>query len=196
MVIRYLKAAPLGIAVTLSLLYAMQSLIERSAGPALTAIKRFEGVFVRTETPEILIPIQVKPEPIDPPPLLPSAPQQEPFSGEAIRTSTGIPIPPPVESATTIHGFDNQVFVNTLKVSPTYPIAAARKGLEGWVIVRFDVSALGLVENISIVESSSTLFNKAAKNAVARFRYQPRVVDGVGQPVFGLMNKFVFEMDD
>ncbi len=196
MFLRYLKAAPLGIAITFSLLYAMQSLIEQSAGPALTSIKRFEGIFVREEKPEILKTRDIKPEPIDPPEPLPSAPPQVRYSDEVSRPGVSDPLPPPIDGPTTILRHENNIFVNILKVSPAYPVAAARKGLEGWVIIRFDVSALGVVENISVVDSSNTIFNKAAKAAVARFRYKPRVVDGVGQSVHGLMNKFVFELED
>lgn len=196
MFIRYLKAAPLGIAVTFSLLYAMQSLIEQSAGPALTSVKRFDGIFVREEKPEILELLETRPEPIDPPEPLPSAPPQQRYSNEAPRPGISNRLPPPTHTPTAIARHENNIFVNILKVSPAYPVAAARKGLEGWVIVRFDVSALGVVENILIVDSSNTIFNKAAKAAVARFRYKSRVVDGVGQPVHGLMNKFIFELED
>jgi protein TonB len=196
MFVRYLKAAPLGIAVTFALLYAMQALIEQSAGSTLTTVKRFDGVFVRKAEAEILNKAEEKPEPIDPPEPLPAAPAQERYSDRPARPNVGIPAPPIVDGPAAINMHQNGIFVNTLKVSPRYPVAAAKKGLEGWVIVTFDVSALGLVENITVVESSSSLFNKAATDAVARFRYKPRVVDGIAQPVRGLMNKFVFEMED
>lgn len=196
MFVRYLKAAPLGIAVTFGLLYAMQALIEQSAGPAHTTVKRFDGIFVREVKPEIVNEAEEKPEPIDPPEPLPAAPAQERYASEQTRPFASFPAPPVVDGPATINPHQNGIFVNILKVSPRYPVAAAQKGLEGWVIVRFDVSELGLVENISVVESSSTLFNKAAKDAAARFRYKPRVVDGVAQAVRGLMNKFVFEMED
>ena len=196
MFVRYLKAAPLGIAVTFSLLYAMQALIEQSAGPALTTVKRFDGLFIRKVIDEDTNEIEEKPEPIDPPEPLPAAPAQERYSDGPARPYVNFPAPPVVDGPATINTLQNGIFVNTLKVSPRYPVAAAKKGLEGWVIVRFDVSALGLVENIAVVETSSTLFNKAATDAVARFRYKPRVVDGVAQPVRGLMNRFVFEMED
>jgi len=196
MFVRYLKAAPLGIAVTFALLYAMQALIEQSAGPALTTVKRFDGIFISKVTEDYVKEIEPKPEPIDPPEPIPTAPAQERSADGPARPYVGVPAQPIVDGPATINPHQNGIFVNTLKVSPRYPVAAAKKGLEGWVIVRFDVSELGLVENITVVESSSSLFNKAATDAVARFRYKPRVVDGVAQPVRGLMNKFVFEMEN
>jgi hypothetical protein len=40
------------------------------------------------------------------------------------------------------------------------------------------------------------LFEKAALNAVYRFRFKPRVVDGVPQLSAGLQNLFRFEFSD
>jgi TonB family protein len=61
---------------------------------------------------------------------------------------------------------------------PAYPPAALEQGLEGHVQLKFDVTAAGVVENISVVESSDALFEDSAVRALAEWRYLPRIVAG------------------
>lgn len=86
--------------------------------------------------------------------------------------------------------------VNILKVAPTYPIAALQKNLEGYATVRFDVTELGTIENVVVIDATHSVFHKAAIAAAYRFRYKPRVVDGVAQSTRGLVNRFVFKIED
>ena len=85
--------------------------------------------------------------------------------------------------------------VALVRVEPTYPARPRAQGLEGFVIVQFDVLADGTVSNVSIVESSSRLFEAAAARAAMRFRFKPRVVDGVALTTSGIQNLFRFEME-
>ena len=39
------------------------------------------------------------------------------------------------------------------------------------------------------------VFDRAALDAVAKFKYKPRVVDGVAMEVAGVQNKISFEID-
>ena len=61
---------------------------------------------------------------------------------------------------------------------PDYPPRALEEGLEGHVQVRFDVTAAGVVENLSVVESSDARFEESAMHAVADWRYLPRIAAG------------------
>ena len=64
-------------------------------------------------------------------------------------------------------------------MSPDYPGAAARKGIEGSVDVRFTITAQGAVTDVSVMSSDpAEIFDKAAVEAVRRWRYDPRFVDG------------------
>jgi protein TonB len=194
---RYLTSAPLGIAVTLSLLYVMQFLIELGPGPDLTPRKIFDGVFLQEEIKEVVRKIESKAEHIDPPQPLPPIQPREDYLGEVSHTGYFAPIPQITEPGptTTFIGRSDGPLVNVLTVGPNYPITASQKRLEGWVIVRFDVTALGTVENVVVIGTSHAVFNKPAKAAASRFRFKPRVVNGVALPVQGLMNKFVFRME-
>ena len=44
--------------------------------------------------------------------------------------------------------------------------------------LKFDVTAAGVVENVSVVESSDARFEAAAVEAVAKWRYLPRIAAG------------------
>ncbi|MEA5445857.1 energy transducer TonB [Gammaproteobacteria bacterium AB-CW1] len=63
--------------------------------------------------------------------------------------------------------------------APRYPSNAHRNGIEGFVIVRFVVNENGETENVRVMESSpGEVFDRAARRAVERWRFEPRVVDG------------------
>ncbi len=62
---------------------------------------------------------------------------------------------------------------------PTYPPAAYRNGVEGWVEVDFTVTEQGAVRDIEVVSAEpGGVFDAAAVAAVAAWRYRPRVVNG------------------
>jgi len=65
------------------------------------------------------------------------------------------------------------------RVHPKYPIDAARRGQEGWVVMSFVVDTDGKV-NSTIVEDSSNgkVFNKAAKKAIEQWEYEPTTING------------------
>jgi TonB family protein len=65
-----------------------------------------------------------------------------------------------------------------VRSNPQYPPQALAKGLAGRVQLRFDVTAAGTVENVSVVESSDTVFEESAATALAQWRYLPRIVAG------------------
>lgn len=67
---------------------------------------------------------------------------------------------------------------------PTYPAAALRRGESGSVVVRVDVDATGYANNITVVQrSGSRELDRAATDAVSRWRFSPALSNG--QPVPG-----------
>lgn len=81
-------------------------------------------------------------------------------------------------------------------IGPTYPEAARAAGAEGWVKVRYDISAAGLVENPAVVESDPAgLFDAAALAAVAQWRYRPAIVDGAPKRMRGVVSTLRFQLD-
>ncbi|HEU0223936.1 MAG TPA: energy transducer TonB [Steroidobacteraceae bacterium] len=67
----------------------------------------------------------------------------------------------------------------TKVVAPTYPQRALEKGTEGWVDVEFTLAADGSVRDAAIKASEPAgTFDRAALNAVERWRYEPYLVNG------------------
>jgi TonB family protein len=71
-------------------------------------------------------------------------------------------------------------FDNSLKrVEPKYPIEAARKRLNGYVIMVFDITIDGKPDNIDVIESyPSDIFANEAKQALSQWRYKPAEKNG------------------
>lgn len=64
-------------------------------------------------------------------------------------------------------------------VPPTYPTDAFRSGREGWVEVEFTITTDGTVTNAKVANAQpSRVFNQAALEAVRRWTFKPRTVDG------------------
>lgn len=62
---------------------------------------------------------------------------------------------------------------------PTYPQAARDAGIEGEVVVRYDVDAEGRVRNARVVSAEPAgLFDQAALVAVRSWRFNPRTEAG------------------
>jgi len=65
-----------------------------------------------------------------------------------------------------------------VRENPQYPPQALAKGLGGDVQLKFDVTAAGTVENVSIVKSSDAVFEESAAAALSQWRYLPRILAG------------------
>jgi len=61
---------------------------------------------------------------------------------------------------------------------PDYPAEALKQRLGGHVQLKFDVTPAGVVQNVSVVESSDVLFEEPAVRALSEWRYLPRIVAG------------------
>jgi len=85
--------------------------------------------------------------------------------------------------------------VSMVMNQPVYPPRALVLGLEGYTIVEFDVLADGRVANVVVIEASHELFKSASIRAAKKFRYKPRVVDGVAVPSARVRNLFRFELE-
>jgi TonB family protein len=84
-----------------------------------------------------------------------------------------------------------------VRANPTYPPQALEDGLSGHVQLKFDVTTAGTVENITVVESSDAQFEQHAVQALAEWRYLPRIVAGkrVGSKGIHTIIRFVLEAD-
>ena len=81
------------------------------------------------------------------------------------------------------------------KIPPTFPQEARIKGVEGYVLLKFDISEQGKAENIEVIKAEPrNLFEKEAKNAVRKWRYTPRMVSGVPTKILGKEVRIDFKL--
>ena len=79
-------------------------------------------------------------------------------------------------------------------MAPVYPVRAVDRDLEGWVLLRFSLTASGAVKDIEVLESSNVIFARAAVAAAAKFKYKPRVINGQPVEVSGVTNRIIFQL--
>ena len=57
--------------------------------------------------------------------------------------------------------------------APTYPPEALEQGLNGYVDLEFTITPQGTTKDIKVISSTSPLFEESAKQAMAKFKYEP-----------------------
>ena len=194
---RTVLAAAAGLAVTFALILVMQLLVSTGEDPVIEKRPRVNLKWLKSPPEPDPVVEPSPPRKIDPPQPPPETKVDvaEQTGGQGIGVTVAPPLPQPGVGIVVGAGMADGPLVNILKIEPQYPPAAAVKGIEGLVIVEFDVTATGTVENVVIVESTDRVFNKAAVAAARQFRYKPKIVDGVPQGAKGIRQKFRFDLN-
>lgn len=92
-------------------------------------------------------------------------------------------------------GSDREV-LPLVRIPPEYPARAANRGIEGWVQVRFTISATGQVKDAVVVRAEpSEIFNDAAIKSILRWRYNPKVENGVAVERVGVETVIRFTLE-
>lgn len=139
---------------------------------------------------------------IPPPPtpkVPPKAPPRVTPSNEPI---TAISTAPPI----IIDGFGNDMKQTLtrptgdaspiVRINPKYPTSAARDGIEGWVQLSFNISPTGEVIDATVVNSEpKRIFDREALRAIKRWKYRPKVIEGVAQLQTGQTVQLDFKLD-
>lgn len=79
---------------------------------------------------------------------------------------------------------------------PVYPASAKNAGVEGHVVLVYDVSADGRVINARVVEASDPVFRAAALQAVRSWRFKAPVRDGRTVPATGRRSTVTFKLGE
>lgn len=82
---------------------------------------------------------------------------------------------------------------------PQYPRAAADGGIEGWVQVRFTVTAAGTVDadSVEVVDAEpADIFNASAQRATLKFEFSPRIRNGVPVDVPNVQYVFRYRLQE
>ena len=90
-------------------------------------------------------------------------------------------------------------YLPIVKVAPIYPRRAQTRGITGYCIVTYTVTATGAIRDPYVENESDCspkgIFERASLKAAAKFKYKPRVVDGQAIEVAGVQNKFTYELE-
>jgi len=92
---------------------------------------------------------------------------------------------------------ENNQLVLAFGYPPVYPRNATTRGIEGYVVVGFSVSASGAVYDAHVLESEpKNVFDKSALNAIKKFKYKARAVQGKAVSTDGQRYLFRYELDE
>jgi len=189
--LRYLVSIVLAAIVTIAAFYLMHRLISGADGererldppPGI----RFGPVEIETEIQEKE---RRKPEPPPPPDTPPPPPdiqvsdvQQNPLDMpelEMPELNLGVGAGPPVLGNVGMdRGAEGDV-VPLVRIAPQYPRDAQMNMIEGFVTIEFTITETGSVRNPRVIESKPPrVFDREAIRAILRWKFKPRVVDGV-----------------
>lgn len=198
---RYAFSVVIGTLVTLTLLFVMHLLIASGKAALTKPRDRANLEFVRVKRNESLNTEDFTPEkPPKPPETPPETPPQDMDNMDP--NAPTINVPRPIMSADTNIGGPGGMniaegdYLPIVRVAPVYPARALSRGLEGYVDLSFTVTAAGTVRDPIILFSTSSLFERAASRAVLKFKYKPRVVDGIPVDVSNVKTRISFQIED
>ncbi len=199
MIARFAIAIGLGTSITFGLLFLMQYMIATGK----TVVNEDDAVrfvdFVRVEREQVVETKQDKPEKPPEPEQQPDMPSPE--SLDSFESSLGVSMSSPSVSVNADvgglgFGVSDGEYLPIVKVAPVYPSRAASRGLEGHVVVEYTVTRQGTTTNIVVVESTSSLFERAAVDSAAKYKYKPRVINGEAVEVPGVRTIIRFELEN
>lgn len=198
---RYAFSILIGMVVTLSLLFVMQLLIASGKQALTDSRERHKLEFVRVKRNENLNTADFTPEkPPKPPETPPETPPQDLDNIDPDAPTISIRAPQ-ISADTNIGGpggmnIAEGDYLPIVRVAPVYPTRALTRELEGFVDMSFTVTAAGTVKDAFVLQSTSSLFERAATRAVLKFKYKPRVVDGIPVEVVGVRTRITFVLED
>lgn len=193
--IRFGSSAAIATVVTLALFFLMQLLIESGAKGKLdeNAGRKIEMVKVereqdlqrkeRVERP----PEQVKPPELEMPQVNTASATQTVFNfdlqtGQQTIQGSGI-------------STGDGEYLPIVKVDAIYPRRALEQGIQGSVLVRYTVTTSGATKDVVVVEAEPRgYFERSAVKAAEKYKYKPRIINGVAVEVPGVQTRIFFNL--
>lgn len=214
----YRVAVPLllGGATTILLLYMMQSLI--ASNDSIVDVDKGINLvdFVRVKQAQEVRVKQRKPKKPPPPQELPPKVSKVQFNvsvNDQGFSMDDIQIDGGSDLGSSAFGFRSDGnYLPIVKVQPVYPRIALTRGQEGWVVLQFTVDELGRVVEPEVIDHCAHIrpigveeecwdqpdrvFDYAAKQAARKFKYKPKVENGVAVATYNVRHKITFELMD
>jgi len=200
MIGRYAFSIVIGTVVTLSLLFVMHLLIIFGEDAISKERTKHNLEFVRVKRNEALNTEDFTPEkPPKPPETPPETPPQDMDNVDPNAPTINIAAPT-MDMGADIGGpggmnIAEGDYLPIVRVAPVYPARALSRGLEGHVDLSFTVTQTGTVRDPVVIFSTSSLFERAATRAVLKFKYKPRVVDGIPVDVPNVKTRITFRIE-
>lgn len=196
---RLLIGALLALPVAGGLFFIMQYLIA-SATPEIDDSKRTKLADILMPEREIETNLkEQKPDKVDdpeePPPDLDTPDIDMDMDVEVVNVAPKAQVDVSIESSGMATG-DGE-YLPIVKVAPIYPRRAQSRGISGYCIVEYTVTSAGAIRDPKAVDCQPAgVFEDASVKASMKFKYKPRVVDGVAIEVGGVQNKFTYELEN
>ena len=204
--VRLIIALSMAFVITSLLVYGMQRLIETGEQALTEEARIYIPDFVRIQRDETVERKQMKPEKVITAEAAPESaiiPDTSDADTNALSVDFSSGRGGTLDSGFTLNvagvtSFENADadYMPLVKVAPIYPRRAAARGLAGWVLVRFTVTAAGSVKDVKVVESTDPIFERAAVQAELKFKYKPRIVDGEAVEVTGVLHYIRFDVEE
>lgn len=193
-----ITAVPLAVIVTVFLFLVMQALVtsdeynlgEEGVNINISFLRQLQDTETQTQKKKPNRPEQEQ-EPEPPDMDIPETPRPE-MNAESIAT--------PDFSGPQFGAFSASTDADVLpivKLTPQYPRRATQRGIEGWVLVQFTITAAGAVVNPMIVDADPPgIFNRSALRSIVKWKYKPRILNGKPVPRPGVQHLITFELED
>lgn len=94
---------------------------------------------------------------------------------------------PPKEKITNLSSKEREI--------PIYPTRAYRTGLEGWVLLKFDIDQDGKSKNVKLIEASHSIFVRQALYSASKFIYEIPLKDGLPTEVQNIRVRIDFNIE-
>jgi len=194
--------AALAAIATMGAVYAiMYRLIQSNVDVETTPVTRIDFTRLKIDS-EVTSTRTVKPQRKETAPV-PNTPKLQIASGvsnsgapvkiEGIGVGDGIKLAP--VSMSGFGGVDREV-IPLVRIQPQYPPRAASRGIEGWVRVQFNITPSGSVIDATVSDSEPRgMFDRAALEAVSRWKYNPKVEGGVAVERRGVQVLLTFQLE-
>jgi protein TonB len=201
-IVRWAASMVMAALITLGLFYFMQALIATGEGldEPLNVVKIVDStmpdieleVIEEIDKPELIEEVTEIVEEVERQVTISDGPDLN-IDRSQVQIDTGLEL-----SNASISATDGD-YLPLVAIAPQYPTRAAQRGIQGWCLVSFTVDGLGNVveESIVVVDAEPpNIFDRSSERAAARFKFQPRVVDGQGVEVPGVQYLFRYELED
>jgi len=200
--LRLIVAPIVAFIITMGLLFLMQTLIETGEVAIQKVTVSEYADYIRVRRDEVIDTRSIKPKKFMPEEMPeriePDLASDQETGAISIEYSMSRPALTTISPATLAGDFgspDSEV-IPLVRVPPMYPRRALKRGIEGWVMLEFTITATGSVKDVRVYESSHSVFESSAVRALEKFKFRPRFANGEPVAVTGVRYKLNFEIED